>query len=112
MRISYEGIGHVSVTFPMEDCIIGEVCKFNDEGSIYTCSDGEAFVGIAESISAYAAAVQIHGFAKVKYTGEAPTPGYDKLCANGKGGVRVNEDGREYLVVEVDYEASTAIIEL
>lgn len=112
MRISYEGIGHVSVTFPVDGCNMWEVCKFDADGLIVSCYEGDAFVGIVENISPDTAAVQIHGFAEVKYTGTAPEPGYVKLYADGKGGVCMNEAGREYLVIEVDTAASTAIIEL
>lgn len=112
MHISYEGIGHVSVTFPTDGCNLWEVCRFDSDGLIAPCEAGETFIGIVESDSNRTAGVQIHGFAKVEYTGTTPEPGYVKLCADGNGGVCMNENGREYLVVEVDEAANTVIMEL
>ena len=47
------------------------------------------------------------GYVELHYTGAAPTVGYAALAADGSGGVKVLEDGREYLVVSVDTEAQT-----
>lgn len=112
MNISYEEIGHMSVTFPAGACEVGKVCKVNAEGAVTGCPGGDCFCGVVESIHGSFAGVQIHGFAKVGYSGTAPTCGYVKLAANGGGGVAVNTSGKEYLVVKVDTAEKTAVIEL
>ena len=112
MNISYEEIGALRVTFPAGGCEAGKVCKIDTSGSAAACVSGDKFCGVVESVSGSTAGVQIHGFAKVSYTGTAPSCGFANLAANGAGGVAVNSNGRSYLVVKVDTSALTAIIEL
>lgn len=112
MNISYEEIGHMSVTFPAEDCGEGQVCKMGEDGAVAACASGDAFCGVVESVRGSQAGVRIHGFTKLGYTGTAPGCGYVKLAADGNGGVAVNDNGRSYLVVKVDTTAGTAVIEL
>lgn len=112
MNISYEEIGHVSVTFPAGTGTAGKVCKLDSSGKAAACSVGERFCGIVEHVGSAGAAVQIHGFAVVSYTGTAFVPGYVNLSANGSGGVKSDENGTSYLVARVDTAAKTAVIEL
>ena len=112
MNISYEEICHVSVTFPADGCEAGKVCKMGGNGTVTACASGEIFCGVVESVRGTQAGVQIHGFAKLGYTGTAPGCGYVKLAADAAGGVAVNDSGKSYLVVKVDTAAQTAVIEL
>lgn len=112
MNISYEGIGHVSVTFPANGCQAGKVCKMGSDGKMTVCAAGDAFCGLAESVNGSQAGVQIHGFAEIGYTGTAPATGYVNLSANGSGGIKTDSAGKSYLVVKVDTAAQTAVIEL
>ena len=112
MNISYEGIGHMSVTFPANGCEAGQVCKMGSDGCVTACLAGEAFCGVAESVSGSQAGVQIHGFAEISYTGTAPVTGYVNLSADGNGGIKADSAGKGYLVVKVDTAAQTAVIEL
>ena len=50
------------------------------------------------------------GFVTVPYSSTEPTPGYAKLSADGTGGVKTDEGGREYLVVSVDTAAKSVTI--
>lgn len=111
MNISYEGIGHFSVTFPATDCAVGAVCKMGSDGKMTGCADGDKFCGVAEVVTQEAAAVQVGGFATVSYTGTAPAAGYVNLCADGNGGVKAGQ-GKEYLVAAVDETAMTVTIML
>ena len=112
MNVSYEQIGHLSVTIPAGTCQAGQVCKVGTDGKAASCSAGDRFCGVAEVIRGDYAGVQIHGFAGVSYTGTAPTLGYVNLSANGSGGVKVDSSGVSYLVLEVDTAAKTVTIEL
>ena len=111
MNISYEAIGHLSVTFPAGDCVAAQVCKMGADGSVAPCGDGDTPCGVVESVHSGKAAVQIHGFAQVTYSGDAPAMGYTALVADGSGGVKTGA-GKQYLVVAVDKSANTAVIEL
>ena len=51
MNISYEGIGHFSVTFPAADCAVGAVCKMGSDGKMTGCADGDKFCGVAEVVT-------------------------------------------------------------
>ena len=112
MNISYEGIGHLSVTFPASGCQVGEVCKIDTDGVAKACTAGDAFCGLTESVSGSQAGVQIRGFARVAYTGTAPAMGYANLSADGSGGVKADSAGVRYLVVEVDTAGKTAVVGL
>lgn len=112
MNVSFEGIGHMSVTFHTDIRQAGQVCKMGDQAKVTACADGDAFCGVVESVRGDAAGVQIHGFAQVRYSGTAPKVGYAVLAANGQGGVKTHTAGRTCLVVRVDEGAKTAVIEL
>ena len=112
MNISYEGIGHLGVTFPAGGCEAGCVCKLDTDGAAAACSAGDKFCGVAETVSAFGAGVQIHGFVTVPYTGTAPAMGYAALSANGSGGVKADSNGNTYLVAAVDTAAMTVTFEL
>ena len=112
MNISYEGIGHVGVTFPAGTCVEGQVCKIGTDGKAAACSAGEKFCGVAETVNESCAGVQIHGFVTVAYTGTAPAMGYAAMSANGSGGVKADSNGNTYLVAAVDSAAMTVTFEL
>ena len=46
------------------------------------------------------------------YTGGAPALGWSGLAADGAGGVKSSESGREFLVVDVDTSAQTVTFAL
>ena len=110
MNVSFEEIGRLAVTFAQENCAGGQVCKVSGNGTVAPCAAGDKFCGVAEHVRGGHAAVQVAGFAEVKYTGTISL-GYVILCADGQGGVKAGT-GREYLVVSVDEKTKTAIIKL
>ena len=112
MNVSFEEIGHLSATFPVAECEVGQVCKINAEGKAAPCGAGEKICGFVEGIRGGYAGVQLHGFAKIGYSGSAPVCGFANLTADGNGGIAVNESGKSYLVVKVDTVEKTAVIEL
>ena len=104
MSVSYEGIGHMAVTFLAGTAKEGQLCKLSVVGRSDACSSAEAFCGYVEKTDANLAAVQLEGFVTVPYTGTAPIKGYSKLSSNGTGGVKVDSAGQEYLVAAIDYD--------
>lgn len=112
MNISYEGIGHLGVTFPAGSCVAGQVCKIGTDGKAAACASGDKFCGVAETVNGSQAGVQIHGFVTMSYTGTAPAVGYVNLSADGAGGVKADTAGKSYLAVQVDTGAKTVTFEL
>lgn len=112
MKVAFEEIGRVCVSFTGTQGEKGQVCKMAGNGAVEPCADGEAFIGMVEGIRKGICGVQIHGFAELAYTGAAPQVGYANLVANGSGGVKVATGGKSYLVVSVDSVANTVMVEL
>lgn len=112
MNISFEEIGHLSVTLPAGNCKVGGVCIVDNSGSAVSCTAQTAFCGVVEAVRGKKAAVQIHGFVTLPYTGSIPSGGYCGLSANGTGGVQVDSSAKQYLVVLVDLTRKTVTFEL
>lgn len=112
MKICFDGIGHESVTFPAGTCRAGALCKLDATGKATLCTAGDRFCGMAEVVENGMAAVQLHGFVTVGYTGTAPAAGYANLSADGNGGVKTDSAGATYLVASVNTAEKTAVIEL
>ena len=112
MKVCFEEIGRMSATFTAESGEAGQVVKVSGNGAVTPCADGEVFCGVMESLRKGYAAVQLHGFVTLPYTGTAPGLGYNNLLANGSGGVKVGSVGRSHLVVNVDTNVKIATIEL
>lgn len=113
MKVSYEGIGEMAATFQAGTGVAaGQVVKMSGSGMVDGCNVGDRFCGVALAPVDGYAAVQVGGFAKVKYTGTAPAVGFVKLSADGQGGVQVDEAGGELLVVAVDESAGTVVVRL
>ncbi len=110
MNVSFEEIGRLAVTFGQDGCEGGQVCKVSANGTVAPCAAGEKFCGVVEGVRGDYAAVQVAGFAEVRFSGSVGV-GYVNLCADGNGGVKAGE-GREHLVVSVDENAGTAILML
>lgn len=111
MKVAFEEIGRVGVSFEADSGEAGQVCKLESNGKVAPCDAGDGFIGVMEGIRKGVCGVRIHGFAELSYTGTAPGLGYVELVADGEGGVKVGQ-GRAYLVVSVDEDAMKAIVEL
>ncbi len=103
-KVSFEGIGEVAATFWAEGEVqAGQVVKVSGNAAVKACADGEKFCGVAlGSPKGGCVAVQTGGFAQVKCADSAVTVGYVGLAADGQGGVKKAEGGKEYLVVADD----------
>ena len=109
MSVSFHGIGQVCATF-LGDGTEGQVVKMSGKGTVAACSAGESFCGVALCAKDDACAVQVAGYVTVPYSGTEPATGYAALAADGSGGVKIVESGREYLVADADTTAKTVTI--
>ena len=99
-KVSFEEIGALTATFHVQDGVAaGQVVKTADGGTVGPCSANDRFCGVAGAVEDGFAAVQLRGFARVPYTG-AVAVGWNKLAADGKGGVTPYVSGWDHLVVE------------
>lgn len=110
-KVSFEDIGGVVATFAAQEGMSQEaqMVKITDDGEVGPCGSGDNFCGLALAGADGTVAVQVKGFIEVA----APSSiglGWVKLSANGTGGVKVVDDGKEYLVVSRDSAAGTAVI--
>ena len=110
MSISFQGIGQVCATFLCGTVAEGQLVKVSGRGTVAACDDGDGFCGVAVCKKDDACAVQVAGFVTVPYSGTEPAPGYAALAADGSGGVKSVESGREYLVADADTTAKTVTI--
>lgn len=111
-KISFEDIGAVVATFrTKEDVGSGQVVKVTGDGEVGPCGAGERFCGVALTGGGEYAGVQVGGFVTVK-ADSTVTTGWVKLAADGSGGVKKADagDGWEYLVVETNSAALTAVL--
>ena len=110
MDVSFNGIGEKLVTFAGKDVKKGEVVKVSGEGTVAPCEAGDAFDGLAVLADDGFAGVMLRGFADVTYSESEPKVGHNKFSADGKGGVKVDDGGRDYLTVAVDAANKAATI--
>ncbi len=82
----------------------GKTVEFVDSYTVDRSTDGHIFVGVCTCVDKYVASIQLKGYTKVTYTGTVPECGYVKLTADGRGGVKADDNGRYVLVTDVDTE--------
>jgi hypothetical protein len=102
-KVSFEGIGEVVATFYAGEGVkAGQVVKIGGDSSVAPCAAGECFCGVATSVKAGCAGVQVEGFAAVSCGDSSVTVGKVALAADGNGGVKKTAGGQEYWVVADD----------
>lgn len=110
MKISLNGYGEQMATFEAETGVVpGIPVKMTGNGLVGAGQAQDEFCGVAVSVRGGFAAVQLHGYVTVPYSGTAPAAGYRFLSCDGNGGVRVQAEstGRSLLVTDVDVTAQT-----
>ena len=112
MRISFDGVGQWGATFRCQNVSEGQLVQVSGNGTVGACAAGDGFAGpvLHMGRDGRACTVQLGGVAAVAYSGTAPTAGWAELAADGSGGVKAMEGGREYLVLDVDEAAGTVSI--
>lgn len=117
MNICFDGIGDMVATFAVEkgaELAMGDAVAAVDNATVGLGADGGLPCGVVVSVEEDGcAAVQVGGFACVKYSGTAPAAGWANLCVDGTGKVKVTSgSGIHVLVAAVDTAAMTAVIKL
>ena len=102
MKVCFTGFMEQAATFEAAPGVQpGLPVSITESGKVSPCAENSIPCGVAVSVHGEYAAVQLAGYVKVPYTGSV-TVGYQKLAANGAGGVTVSDTGRQVLVVDAD----------
>ncbi|MGX8711538.1 hypothetical protein ACRQU7_18025 [Caproiciproducens sp. R1] len=108
MNISLNGYGEQMATFEAESGVApGIPVKMTGNGLVGVGQAQDEFCGVAVSVRGGFAAVQLHGYVTVAYSGTAPAVGYRFLSCDGNGGVQAESTGRSLLVTDVNAAAQT-----
>lgn len=103
MSVAFDGIGRSVLTFQAGDVKKGDVAAMSANDTVAKAASGAVPVGVVLNKRQDWAAVQVKGYVELPYSGTAPTVGWNKLAADGNGGLRTATDkGRDCLVVRVD----------
>ena len=103
MSVSYNGFNEKAITFRTKEKIADNTfVKISANDTVAACASGDVFCGIVATGDNKHATVLTNGTVTVPYTGTAPTLGYCNLVANGTGGVSVDANGRECLVLSIN----------
>lgn len=103
MNVSFNGFNQNVLTFVSENDIGANIpVKLIDNGKVATCANGDEFIGVCVSSRSGYTGVQMTGYAKLTYSGDEIGVGYQTICADENGGVKLSETGRKVLVTDVD----------
>ena len=93
MFISYKGFNTQIMTFENDTEIkMNAPVTLDESGKLVPAKAGESFIGCLVSRRNGTAAVQMVGYMEIPFTGTTPKYGYNRLVANGNGGVVVSTD--------------------
>ncbi len=103
MNVSFNGFNQNVLTFVSEsDIEVNTPVKMADNGEVTPCQNGDEFIGVSVTSRQGYTGVQMTGYTKMPYSGEAPTVGYQTIAADENGGVAVAQTGKKVLVLDVD----------
>ena len=105
MKTTLKGYGENAATF----CLSGVAEKgipvsMHSSMTVRACENGEDFMGCTLNVKGEYACVQLDGYVQFTYSGSIPSVGLNYIVADGNGGVRVAEAGRQYIVTDIDTE--------
>lgn len=108
MKISLNGYGENIATFKFTSLVAqGQPVTMEENFTVRPCAESESFIGMAIDANGEYASVQLDGYVRFGYSGTAPSVGICKLAADGNGNVCVNDNGREFIVTDVDTDNGT-----
>ena len=89
----------------------GSAVVLADDSTVKAAAAGDIPCGICTKIRNGLASVVFAGHVTVPFSGTTPALGYRKLSADGNRGVKLNDNGKHFLVVYADeYEQTIDII--
>lgn len=111
MKTSFIGFNEQIASFEAASGVEkGKVVGVTANGKVGAVTSG-AFCGVCRGVKNDIAAVQLHGYAKVAYTGSLSV-GYQKIAATTGSKIAADANGKEFLIIDVDSTAHIAGIML
>ncbi len=109
MNSLYTGFETNQLTFKARGNVKEFAPVMIEEGdSVYVPEEYEIFCGVCTGVKGDYVTVALHGCATLKYSGNIPCVGYQKLASKGDGTVFVdNDNGTDYLIVSIDRDEKT-----
>ena len=108
--ISNKGFLVEHITLLCEDNDTSGVVCMKENNTCGIAASDDKFLGIMVNNRNGVAAVQVKGYAEIKYSGDALELGIEKVCCDGEGGIKSAENGREVIVLSVDTSDNTVSI--
>lgn len=104
MNTAFIGFNTKDVTLTSTGSVsVGQPVTIYSNSSVAKAAADTKFCGFVSEVNGKNVSVTVAGYAKVRYTGTAPTHGYCNLSSNGTTGVKIDDtNGRPILVVGVD----------
>lgn len=109
MQVCFNGFGEDVVTFEADETVeAGAPVMVSGNGKV-SAAEG-VFCGVCVGVRGGYAAVQLKGYVTLPYGTAPETVGYQKLAVDETGKVSAageEDEGREYLVLDVDEAAGS-----
>lgn len=103
MNVYLNGFDRKEVTFNASSTAKeGKTVSLINKTTVGASSVDTNFLGICVSVRSGMASVVLRGYVTVSYSGTAPSLGYSKIAADGTGGIKLSDSGRDILVADVD----------
>lgn len=113
MNVNLNGFNRKEVTFKASSTVSqGYTVALLSASTVSKAATDKNFTGVCSDLRDKYASVVLSGYVTVAYSGTAPSLGYNKLTADGTGGVQLSDNGRFILVADVDTENLTCGIVL
>lgn len=111
MNHYFSGFNTKEITLHADESVNeGSAVVFADDSTVKAAAAGEIPCGICTKIRNGLASVVFAGHVTVPFSGTAPNLGYQKLSADGNGGIKADDNGKLFLVVYSDEADKTVDI--
>ncbi len=107
MSVAFYGTQETVLSFEAGAVTPGYPVAISQNNTVADAANGIAPAGVALHVREGIAAVQLHGFAELPYSGTTPARGWVRLAADGAGGLKSDANGISCLVVSVDETGKT-----
>lgn len=101
MSLSFKGIGETVITFNGY-ADVGDIVNIEGNSTVSKALADKDIIGVCVSTNNDIVGVLIKGVVTLKYTGNAPTLGYNSLVTAGSNSVKVSASGIKYLVLDLN----------
>ena len=111
MNLSFNGFGENVITFEADAALTkaGTAVKITEDGKAAPAQAGDKICGMAVNVRGSYAAVQLKGYMELAASEKIPC-GFENVGVDAQGGLVLNEDGTQVLVVVSDTDKAGFIL--